>query len=154
LFVSTNSTDPIFVPTVNFFWVFVNHFRAKIWFPVREKYVSRSNLLFKFTFICCHIPHYYVLLLWVTFDAVFSHLKLTNGCTVKKLMKTSFDTLPYLFFFGGMLVETNSFCTPKISISSIFPPQTGTIRLAQWVVFCLCFCLKYCLKQTTVLLIV
>ena len=35
-----------FVPTLNFILVFVDDFRAKIWFSVRERYVSRSNLLF------------------------------------------------------------------------------------------------------------
>jgi len=50
-----------------------------------RKYVSRSNLRtnFQFTFICCHIPHEYLLLVYI-FDAVFSHLSLTNGCTLKK----------------------------------------------------------------------
>jgi len=65
-----------FVPTLNsFFLVFVDDFRAKIWLYVRERYVSRFNLLI--VSIHLHnviiIPHEYVLLL-LTFDAMFSHV--------------------------------------------------------------------------------
>jgi len=46
LFVSTNPTDPSFLADPRLFLVFVDDFRAKIWFSGRERYVSRSNLLF------------------------------------------------------------------------------------------------------------
>ena len=48
------------------------------------------------------------MLLVLTFNAVFSHLKLTNGCAVKNVNeKKSFADLPYLFWI--MLEETNNF---------------------------------------------
>jgi len=48
--------------------------------------------------ICCHIAHYYMLLVCVTFDAVFSHLQLTYGCTVNKIN------------------EKKKFCRPTVTI--------------------------------------
>ena len=59
--------------------------------------------------ICCHIPHEYVLII-LTFYAVFSHLKMANGCTIKKLMKKRFcrPTVPILF--GDVSGNKQLFC--------------------------------------------
>ena len=66
----------------------------------------------------------YVLLVLI-FDAVFSHLSLTNDCTVKKLMMFYTD-LPCLFL--EMLVETNQWKqTWKLLYYTI-----STIKIVHW----------------------
>ena len=57
--------------------------------------------IFKFTFICCHITHKYVLQVF-PFDAVFSHLQLNNCCTLKMLLIKRFCRPTVPMFFGNV----------------------------------------------------
>jgi len=65
-------------------------------FGTRKLCFARLPTYFKFTFMCYNIPHQYVLLVF-TFDAVFSHLYLTNACKVNTVNTNQFADLPYLF---------------------------------------------------------
>ena len=63
------------------------------------------------------------MLLVLTFDAVFSHLYLTNGCIVKKVNTFIFE----------MLKETNNFVWPYHNLKGLFFLGVGRVILSYYV---------------------
>ena len=109
LFIFTNLADSTFCADSNLFAMCLSSTDMIFGTCFKPK-----NTYFKFTSICCHIPHEYVSLVFIV-DAVVSHLYMANGCKVKTLMtkyRASFPTsLPY--FLRGSWKQTTYFSWPN-----------------------------------------